>query len=306
MSSSLKASLVQWRELVRIVREGVRDTLRTLRWSSRVDGAFRAFEGRSLDCQLTKDYHRVEKGLALANPKRPFGSAVRSRLARGQAVLDHHSSLWEHVDTAVAALDQWNGEGVVSDLVAPPLVVPDEILKVQDHWFRTRHSVRDFDTAIPVTLEEVTAAIEIASQSTPSVCNRQGWKVYAAVEQSVVQAILSYQNGNSGFRESVPCVLVITVSRRWFAGAGERSQHLIDGGLFAMTLGWVFHASGLSSCMLNWSMSNSQSAGLRARIDAEEDEEIVMLMAVGHAANGARVARSPRRAVDDILSVVRS
>lgn len=305
MKLPFKAALVNLRERLRFGREGLRDTSRALRWNSRVDSAFSAADARSLPAQLTKDYHRVEKGLTLDSPRQPFGAEVASRLQRGLQALPVESLLSTQAFSALEALRIWNENGEIADEIAPRYEHIAEMVRPPAlEWFGTRHSVRDFDPHSPVSVKDISDAVTIASASTPSVCNRQAWKAHAAVDPAIVREVLSHQNGNAGFRDSVPCVVVITASRRWFTGAGERNQHLIDGSLFAMTLSWVLHARGLSSCMLNWSMMNHQSDALRDRICAAEDEEIIMMMAVGRRAATARVARSPRRAGEEVFRLL--
>ena len=85
-----------------------------------------------------------------------------------------------------------------------------------------------------------------------------------------------------------------------FVGPDERNQRWVDGGLFAMTLVWAFHALGLSTCMLNWALPNVSSNRLRELAGIPDGEDIVVLIAIGHAAEGARVARSEKRSVDDL------
>ena len=308
ISGPIKIGLVNLREKVRIAREGAHDTWRTLRWSSRVDNAFTPNDRWSLECQMTKDYHRVEKGLALASPKRPFGEAVLARLSSGTQSLEAGSVLQKQVMSAADALAAWNSSAKIDDKVAPVLAqiaAPKDASIPSDNWFRSRHSVRNFSKSTIPNTAEVTEAIALASSSTPSVCNRQAWRAYVATDPLRVRHLLSLQNGNAGFRDSVPAVVVFTASRRLFAGAGERHQMYVDGALFAMSTAWVLHARGLSSCMLNWSMGNSHSADLREAVGAEPDEEIIAMMAVGYAAIDARVARSPRRRSEDVVRIVK-
>jgi nitroreductase len=300
--ASIRRGLIAAREQARIARGGVIDTLHTLRWSSRMDGAFHPRDLWSLECQMTKDYHRVEKGLALATPKRPFGAEVGARLRAGRPHLDGNEPLRDHVASAIDALERWNSEGRIDDVVAP--IRRDQSSSPSRDWFSARHSIRDFSTSQVPRREEIDDAVALASSTTPSVCNRQAWKAYVCTDPQTVRDVLTYQNGNAGFRETVPAIIVVSVSRRLFAGAGERNQMFVDGGLFAMTIAWVLHSRDIDSCMLNWSMSNRDSRRLRRRIGASDDEEIITLMALGYARDGARVARSPRRPADELIHTI--
>lgn len=101
----------------------------------------------------------------------------------------------------------------------------------------------------------------------------------------------------------VPVVAVVTVDSRLFTGTHERNQRWVDGALFAMSLVWALHGLGLSTCMLNWSMNNAASNRLRAAAGLPEHEDVVVLLALGYAATGCRVARSPRRDLDQVLDL---
>ncbi len=112
---------------------------------------------------------------------------------------------------------------------------------------------------------------------------------------------LSLQNGNSGFGSAVPTVALVTVDTQLFAGPGERNQGWIDGGLFSMSFVWALHGLGLDSCMLNLSLRNGRSDALRRTLDIPDYELPIMMIAIGYARPGHRVARSPRRPIDEIV-----
>lgn len=119
-------------------------------------------------------------------------------------------------------------------------------------------------------------------------------------DRDEIGAILRIQNGATAFAQTVPALGVVTARRAMFVGPDERNQRWVDGGLFAMTLVWAFHALGLSTCMLNWALPNVSSNRLRELAGIPDGEDIVVLIAIGHAAEGARVARSEKRSVDDL------
>lgn len=248
-----------------------------------------------LAAQLTKDYHRVEKGLALRSPKRPFGGAVASRMRTGIDAGMAPAELEHHARTALLALEEWNQSGVVTDAIAPH---SSSALDHED-FFARRRSIRDFDD------REVDRALieRVVSKAvnTPSVCNRQPWKVTVLTGPKRLRA-LALQNGNSGFG-AIPVLAVVSVDSRYFGGAGERNQVWIDGGLFAMTFVWAAESEGLATCMLNWSVSNARSDSLRDEVGLQAWDQIICLVALGYSRPGARIARSPRREVAQVLFV---
>ena len=312
-SRPLRRSVATLSKRARRVRNGLRwrwqvrsefreDRARYLRLCAPPDSLIdRNSPQRHIECQVTKDYHRVEKGLALRFPKRPFGAAVEGRLTRllpssragGDAVFVDYGH------DALAALQEWNETGVINAEISP--VSPSrtsEPSSPSGEFFLSRRSVRQFDD-VPVDRALLRAAAA-AALGTPSVCNRQAWRAHFFDSPSDVAAILALQNGNGGFRSEVPAVAVVTVDARLFSSAGERNQRWVDGGLFAMTLVWTLHAQGLATCMLNWSVGNEQSAKLRGSAGLDEAEDIIVLIAIGFPAPALRVARSPKRSLDEV------
>lgn len=249
----------------------------------------------------------MEKGLTLAEPRRPFGQELSIRLATGLAAAPR-GPFADYAESAADALVRWNDSGTVDPSVAEPRNagggwVPSTPATTSAEavrtLFETRRSVRNFAEGQTVPLEAVREAVRLAS-NTPSVCNRQAWRVHFFDKPDDVAAILRLQNGNSGFAY-VPSVSIVTVDLRLFSGAYERNQRWVDGGLFAMSYVWALHAEGLASCMLNWSMNNSASKKLRSVAGLEPWEDVISLVAIGQYPEHYRVARSPRRPVSEIL-----
>ena len=259
-------------------------------------GATRALRGRNLEAQLTKDYHRVEKGLALRAPKQPFGATVLDRLDMLLPV-SVGAPYRPYAESARDALVAWNATGVISDEVSPLAEETDRGVSDPDLFFTTRHSVRDYSDR-EVDESTLDHAVQLAINA-PSVCNRQSWFVRFYREPAEVRHALSFQNGNSGI-DHVPALALITVDARLFTGSSERNQGFIEGGLFAMSLSWALHALGLDSLMLNLSISNSRMAALRAGLGLGDHELVIMMMAIGYGREGRRIARSPRRAVNEV------
>lgn len=255
--------------------------------------------GKNLEAQITKDYHRIEKGLSLQAPKRPFGLDVRRRLEALIPLADPNEPYAQHARIALHALDEWNSGGTVRDDVSPVRVPSDDAPMADPAaFFGTRHSVRDFADA-PVGDEVIRRAVELALFS-PSVCNRQSWKVYVRHGSDAAEA-LRFQNGSAAFRDQVPAVAIVTVDARAFAGAKERNQGWVDGGIFAMSLVWSLHSLGLDSCMLNMSVPTKKADALRRHLDADSSELIIMMVAIGYGREGHRRARSLRRDVGEVI-----
>lgn len=258
---------------------------------------------RAVEVQATKDYHRVEKALTLREPKRPFGVAVGKRLDALQELVPATSPLSEYVSSTRSALSDWNSDGRIADGVSPfPGHGHSLTQREVEEFFETRHSVRNFDSERPIDPQLLRHAGNLA-MSTPSVCNRQAWRVRFVMEDDAKMLARRRQNGNAGFGD-IPVLAIVTTDARLFAGPGERNQAWIDGGMFAMSLSWALHGLGLSSCMLNMSVGNAVADALRSELGIESYELIITQIAIGYAKEGHRVARSPRRSTDEVVSVI--
>lgn len=263
-------------------------------------------DNEALSSRITIAYHGLEKGASFPAPRRPFGLRKQGEL---DALLglarrrDDASTLdVRYAEEALRAVDEFNRTGDISDLVTPRSTWDGRSIETAkiEAFLSGRHSVRDFDPSRRVDINLVSELVRLAG-ATPSVCNRRAYRAHYYMERGAIDGILALQNGNAGFGHCVPGLFVVTARRSSFVGAGERNQRWIDGGLFAMTLVWSLHASGVGSCFLNWSQTNSQTEKLRSVAGIPESEDVIVLVAVGYPREGHRVARSPKRPVDDIF-----
>jgi len=262
---------------------------------------------------LLRRMHSLEKGLALPAPSPGFGSEKAKGLIEQ---IDRYRKVHGHdwyVATCTGVLreysqfqrDQGYTNAVVENYLAQEdssfpggsiLIDRETVMataKVDFAAFaRSRHSIRNFEES-PVSESDILSAIDIARR-TPSVCNRNTGRVYFSTEAVDIQAALKLQGGTRGFSQAVPCLLVVASDVSAFYKLGERNQPWIDGGLFAMSLVYALHGLGLGTCMLNWSKSPGQDAGLRRAFQIAEHHNIIMMIAVGNIPNQVRVALSPR------------
>jgi len=299
-----------------LARDHLYDLRRYWRWSHGTDTE--RTRGQSLHA-LYKGYHGVEKGLSLAEPRPGFG---RDKIVQLQARLRAHGGRYGAADLApaLAALHCYDRFGRANDVEDAPLsaflgefapddgsggtrtVTRDEIARAVAGtgagFFWSRHSLRNFAPE-PVAMELMAEAVEMA-RKTPTVCNRQG--VRAHVFERAEQA-LSHQPGNRGFGHLASRAVVVTADLQAFAGVGERNQPFIDGGMFAMSLLYAFHALGLGACPLAWSMPAAADRRMRAALDIPDSEAVIMMIAVGHLPERFEAARSHRLGLDHFMRV---
>lgn len=284
----------------------------------------RPVSDEALAAQITKEYHKLEKGLALPEPRPGFGAATIDFLldavprleARGHAAhisraarqsvrawVDWHDAAGSPVRDAVRAFAEAADGSVAAGVRRLTRAEVAEATDVDfDRFARARYSVRQF-TGDAVAPEDVRAAVETALK-TPRVCNRESRRVHAGFGRETCDRMLSYQQGNRGFGHTAGAVLVLTSDLRYFTAIAERNQAWIDGGMFAMSLALALHGRGLGTCMLNWSEEFFRDRRMRAALGIPDYEAVVTFMAVGHLPEELLVAVSPRPTADQVMRVL--
>jgi nitroreductase len=281
-----------------------------------------------LQSWIAGDAHKIEKALSLRSPRPGFGVAVVSRLVEN---LERHFVDYGTDEICVTAIDalkeyvEYNTRYGFENLELDKKLEGFCLLQKQDHYdlrqggsipvkrddilrkssldlegfFESRHSIRHFSDK-PVPREMVERAIRLALK-TPSVCNRQSWRVHAFSEPNILKEVIACQKGNAGFGEQIRTVLVVTSNTETFFSVGERNQCWIDGGMFSMSLVYALHSLGLGSICLNWSVERAADRELHRVASIPDPEAIIMLIGIGFLPETLRVAQSKRKLVDDIL-----
>jgi len=162
-----------------------------------------------------------------------------------------------------------------------------------------RRSIRNF-TNKSVSLKKIERAIKLALNS-PSVCNRQSWRVYVLRKKNLIDQVLNLQRGNKGFKDKIKTLLIVTTDLNSFQGFNERNQCFVDGGLFSMSLLLSLHFVKLASCPLNWSYNFSEDLKIRKMLKIRKSENIIILLAVGNMPPLVKVTRSQRKDLADTL-----
>lgn len=269
---------------------------------------------------LTKQYHIVEKGLAMPFPKKNFGadkirllvkiseeymakygqtdllrtisSTLLSYLNANESLSTVNPVLHSLVENFVSSVSV-NGMGGTK-LVAP-VVFPDF-----ERFVRSRSSVRVFN-GIEVDNNIVAKAVDTAKYA-PSVCNRQGWRVHLYADKDTVSTLLSLQDGNGGFGQTINKLLIVTADSRCFTNL-ESNQLFVDGGLFSMNLLLSLHSLGVGSCCLNLCVPYPREKQIKSAGGIGEFERPIMMIGIGHYDSQTRVAISCRKDLDQILQL---
>ena len=324
ISTNQKRNIKRPYFLFDLLRNGLIDTWLYAKHSSTL---YDYYQQDKLGAQLYKECHRIEKGLSLAEVRLGFGEQVfrtihqhlveleklkvdcEARSYAGSIVqkyLEIHrdfdlSPKLETLLNSISGMTNHDREGVGTlsltraEFLAGGCGNFEEIVS-------TRHSIRQYsdEDVSPALLKQAT---HLASR-TPSVCNRQAFKVRFFTNKERVQQLLKYQNGNLAFREQIPVVAVVSADLRFFGGVGERNQAYVDGGLFAMSLAFGLHHVGLGTCFLNWSVRQQVDRKFRAASEIPENEVIITLMSVGNIKDAFKVAASPNKDFASLYIVI--
>jgi len=278
------------------------------------------------ESDIVRRYHVIEKGLCMPDFRPRFGIStviqLSALLEKWYQSEDLSSEPNQQIEAAVEVLAAYHQRhedmGIdVSDLIDLHLirnvrrcvggkggVMPYRIDSSSDRKsfvrvIRSRSSVRTFVQGKVPEQSVVKTAVETAISS-PSVCNRQSWRVHCFTGAKA-QAVLALQNGNRGFGHMIPLVMVVTSDMRSFTTSVERNQPWIDGGMFAMTLLLGLHGEGLGAVPLNWSVHNTTDSLLRQVAGIPDYQRVIMLIGCGYPEEGCLVTRSQRRPCDEVV-----
>ncbi|WP_301895059.1 nitroreductase family protein [Bifidobacterium angulatum] len=145
--------------------------------------------------------------------------------------------------------------------------------------FEQRTSVREY-TGTSVDMQAVQEAIAI-SMKTPSVCNRQAYRILLVQNQELVKRALELQGGWRGY-DMPPLLALISVDVRSFVSVEERNEPYIDGGLFTMAFLTALEYESLASCPLNTMMRKQQEHDIRNLLGIPDYEVLIAFVAIGN------------------------
>jgi len=278
----------------------------------------------SYQAYLTKQYHIIEKGLALPKPRRNFGKpkivmlinkaiTYKNKYGEDMLIKNIKETLTQYLErnpdiqqtdtqfyqliSAFVKDSKASNKGGVKKITKKEIELATAI--DFETFIKTRSSVRNYATD-EVLDEEVHKAIELA-RFTPSVCNRQSWKVHYYKDELIKKELLKLQNGNNGFSESINKLIIVTTDTKKFTKL-EGNQVFIDGGMFAMSLVLALHAQGIASCCLNTCLPYVDEKKIKKLGTIPNSERLIMMIGIGKYKEAFEVAISKKIPVEDIFN----
>lgn len=287
--------------------------------------------------RITLHYHSLEKGLSHPNFRSNFGMNALKNL--DQALDDFEKFKYSQTDerylnaiyTLESYLKRHQDLGIETPFVEKILIKrykyqdkqanfdsldttdsyrvfsKEDLLKNKSSEFellaKSRISTRDFSNEA-IDINSIKRAVDIAVR-TPSVCNRQPWKVYYITDLDIKSRVLNHQKGLTKERISNSGNLVIvTTNISYFANDKERNEGFVDGGLFAMSLIYALTSEGLGTCGLHASLSHKDFNKVKEIVRIPENERIIMFIIVGHYEDKILTPLSKRDPADNFLKVI--
>ncbi len=280
----------------------------------------------NLRARIAIGLHFLEYGLSLSGARPGHGLDKARQLAIDLGTYIDHYGRDATVEIALNTLDEYltfnaNGGAPLPDIQAQVEALRDfsvsglrggsEVVTADDlrargqidflSFAEARHSIRQFAPG-PVDPVKIKRAVRIAQQS-PSSCNRQTCRAWIWTEPQALHRVIALQNGNRGFGDQLAGVALVTSDLAHWETAAERYQGWVDGGMFAMSLAYGFHAEGLGAVMLNWSVPRQRDRELRILTGIPESSLAITMIGFGNLPERLTVPVSQRKPLDLVLSL---
>lgn len=163
----------------------------------------------------------------------------------------------------------------------------------------SRSSIRDY-SEIKVDNNLIYEALNIA-KNTPSVCNRQPWKVHIISNDKIINDVLLLQNGFKGYGDNLHTLILITSNNSFLSSIHERNQGFIDAGLYSMNLIYSLHSLGIATCPLNAALSLENDLKVRKILNISENENLCMFIALGNYKDEVVTTKSPTKELNSYV-----
>lgn len=269
--------------------------------------------------KLRKDYHKIEKGLTLKPRRDYFGKKVIENIMQGTDTLielaPNNKDINNSLNVLKHYLDAHNGstkldyiksyleKKISVSTISSPLIINPKIsesdLNGYETVLKTRKSVRYYQDK-KIDTEDIIKSVELALL-TPSVCNRQSWHVHFIQDKNIINQLISFQNGNTGFGKDIKNLIIITGDINSFLSPKERNQLWFDSGLFSMNLINSLHANNIASCFLNWCQDKKVSSKVQSILNIPKFEVPTVFVSLGYYEENTEVCHSPRKNIKECL-----
>lgn len=163
--------------------------------------------------------------------------------------------------------------------------------RTSTRWFQDKEVPR----------EQIDKALDVAMQS-PSACNRQSYEFRFYDDPELISEVSSLAIGATGYNDNIPCLGVIIGKQRAYSKDRDRHVIYIDASLAAMAFQFSLETQGLASCCINWPAIPTADREISELLNLDPDEEVIMLMAIGHPDPEGMIPYSEKKPVENVRS----
>ena len=271
--------------------------------------------------------HVLEKGLTMPNRRLGFGQErVRQVLDLCQHCIEKYGAESSEVQSTLNDIEEYDrihkeySYDLPSDIQQKidkilanrkstketrSLKFTSETFFEECHTFsefaKSRHTCRHYSSK-SVAIETIVKCIELA-QSAPSACNRQSTRVYIISSEKGKDVVRRYQNGSRGFAEYADKFLLLTTDQYAWDIRQEKSG-FIDAGIFTMNLLYALHEAHICACTLNAHLYSKNLKSFYKEMPIKKSEIPVLFISIGNASEEFSIARSERKEVENIYSIL--
>lgn len=268
--------------------------------------------------------HQIEKGLSHVDFRDGFGKEALRNLKVSLAKLrNHDSTVYVAALSAIKAyLDVHEGREydisehkaiLGAELVAEASKCDSNVSgysvirkssklnnekKNFKELFENRYTVREFSDE-PVDVTKIYKAIDISTK-TPTVCNRQSFRVVVIKDKEKIKQLLQIQNGFRGYA-CPPILALVLTDAQAFRAVTERNNQYIDGGSFMMSFLLGLEYVGLAACPLNTMFSIKGEEETRKILGITDNYNFISYVAIGNFMDKNKVAKSFRFPAKEII-----
>lgn len=268
---------------------------------------------------LTRNIHRIEKGLIMKDVRKNFGkSYIIETLKFHKKYLEVYGEDLEY-ETSIL---KYYVENYVDDkniLEASTYLKKKRINfnKLPYDFFNIEHGI-SFDNFKKLSKQRVSVrwfnnkkvdlsilenALKCGLES-PSACNRQPFRYDIIYNKDLIKKIGNIPGGMRGYIDNVNCLLVCIGDLSSFQKPTDRHLIYIDASLANMSLILALETQGISSCCINWQDIPSNNSKASKILNLKNFEKIIMMIGVGYPKKIQKIPFSSKKKVSSLLNII--
>lgn len=285
-----------------------------------------------IEYDMLFEIHKIEKGLAVINNQRPFGSEKIKRLIEDIREYDSlcnkksftynlaHSVIEEYLE--FYKTNGWDDKeeyiyaknfilkrnGMYKKEKAGAYVLKKDYFKTDisiekyNSFLTKRKSVRNFSSK-KLNEEDIKKAVECAIL-TPTACNRQMCKIYYINSKKNKDIIEKFAQGLGLFELENSNYFLITfdIAANYFSG--ERNQGWFNSGLVTINFINALHSLGIGSCCIQFGNSFKEEKEFKKLLNIPSSERVAVIITAGYYDEISKIPYSTRKPIEEVFNIL--